>query len=58
MSLTISPLSGALLTLGGVLWIISLVATVRDRDMSRGQRILILGLLLVATPLGAYLVLR
>jgi hypothetical protein len=56
--LALNPLITATLALGGVLWIVALVVALRGRDMSMGQRILILGLLLVATPLGAYLILR
>lgn len=53
-----SPLAVTLLAIGGVLWVVSLVMAIRGRNMSTAQRIVILVLLLVGTPIGAYLVLR
>ena len=53
-----SPLAITLLAIGGVLWVVSLVAAIRGRNMTTAQRVLILVLLLIVTPIGAYLVLR
>ena len=58
MPLTWTPLTTALLVVGAVLWLNSLATAIRGRDMGAGLRIVILVLHLVATPLGAYLILR
>jgi hypothetical protein len=54
---SLNPLSATTLAAGAVLWVTALVAVVRGRGMTRGQR-WATALVLLAAPVGMVLVLR